>query len=285
MSKGDLPFVILNASDLNTGMTFSFIQPQFDFFCSSIYDYPVAHAVMASSAVPVLFAPITLRNYAGNCLPQALQRTSWVPHSLTNDSIVDRRYQVARSLQRYFDNQRMPLIRLVDGGVTDNLGIRGSIVSPVAHFGNVMEMKGAFSESDLQRIKRVLIIVANAQTYVEYPWSVAGDDPGIFDTLDASFSAAIGILNTETINLAKNAFDGWGKFLNSKRNVTQPAVDIHFVTLTFNQITNAEQYTYFNTLPTSFVLEDQQVDAIRKLAGQLLDESPDFKNFVNSLNQ
>ncbi|TAM99717.1 MAG: patatin-like phospholipase family protein, partial [Rhodanobacteraceae bacterium] len=53
MSRNGLPFIIINASDLNNGMTFSFIQQQFDFLCSDLSNYPVANAVMASSAVPV----------------------------------------------------------------------------------------------------------------------------------------------------------------------------------------------------------------------------------------
>ncbi len=58
MSNGDLPYVIINASDINTGMTFSFIQQQFDFLCSDISEYPVANAVMASSAVPGVFVQL-----------------------------------------------------------------------------------------------------------------------------------------------------------------------------------------------------------------------------------
>ena len=284
MSKGELPYVILNASDLNTGMTFSFIQQQFDFLCSNINEYPVAHAVMASSAVPVLFGPITLETHAGGCKQKDRLWNSWVSQSLQSDSILDRRYQVARSLERYYDPERMPLIRLVDGGVTDNLGIRGSIVSPVAHYGNVREMKGAFNADDLKRIKRVLVIVVNAQTYVTHAWSERGADPGIIDTLDASFSAAIGILNTETISLAKNAFDGWGDFLNAKRGSSEQKVSIYFVTLTFNQIPDPAEREYFNAIPTTFDLADNDIDAVRDLAGQLLDDSTEFRNFIDSLN-
>lgn len=130
MAMGELPYVILNASDLNTGMTFSFIQQQFDFLCSDIDNYPVAHAVMASSAVPGLFGPVTLLNHAGGCPKMANSRNSWVKNSLASDGILDRRYQVARALERYFDPRNMPIVRLVDGGVTDNLGIRELLEQP-----------------------------------------------------------------------------------------------------------------------------------------------------------
>ncbi|MDB1125465.1 patatin-like phospholipase family protein [Vibrio algarum] len=60
------PLVILNASDLGNGVRFSFLQEYFDLLCSDLLDYPVANAVTASSAVPVLFNPVVLENY-GTC--------------------------------------------------------------------------------------------------------------------------------------------------------------------------------------------------------------------------
>ena len=112
MSRNGLPFIILNASDLNNATTFSFIQPQFDFLCSDLLTYPVANAVMASSAVPPAFTPIALRNFE-DC-PE--RHKPWVAYALTHDEVLDRRYAVARALERYSDAERMPMLRLVDGG-------------------------------------------------------------------------------------------------------------------------------------------------------------------------
>ena len=46
----------------------------------------------------------------------------------------------------------MPVVRLVDGGITDNLSVRGSIMSPVTHYGNVPDMAGAFTQQALGRV-------------------------------------------------------------------------------------------------------------------------------------
>ena len=186
---------------------------------------------------------------------------------------------MARALKRYYDPKRMPLVRLVDGDVTDNLGIRGSRISPVAHYGHALEMRGAFSPEDLRKIRRVLVIVANAQTYHDHAWSERGAEPGIVDTLDAAFSAAIGILNTETIGQAKHAFDMWADYVNAKRPPDQ-RVKVYFVTLTFNQIADPKRREYFNTIPTTLALERMDVDAIRGLAGELLDGSDSFQRFL-----
>ena len=65
MQRQDGPLILINASDLGYGVRFSFIQEYFNLLCSDIESYPVARAVTASSAVPVLFNPVVLENYAG----------------------------------------------------------------------------------------------------------------------------------------------------------------------------------------------------------------------------
>ena len=280
LSRGQLPFVIINASDLNNGSTFSFIQPQFDFLCSDLSSYPVANAVAASAALPIVFATVALRNYEG-CRQR---HADWVDQSLTQDSPLDRRYAVARALERYRRPDRMPVVHLVDGGVTDNLGVRGSMMSPVAHHGNVPDMAGAFTAAQLAKVRHVLVIVANAQTYSEYDWSRAGTEPGILDSVIASFDAALGILNTETASLAKQGFLMWEQRLNSLRGPTAPAVKVHFATLTFNQIADREERDKFDALPTSLSLDRKSVEAVRHLAGRLLEASPEFAEFVEALH-
>lgn len=275
LSRGNRPFVIINASDLNNALTFSFIQPQFDFLCSNLDAYPVANAVMASSAVPGIFGAVALRNFGG-C---ARKEASWVQEALDQDDVLERRYAVARALIRYRDVRRLPVVRLVDGGVTDNLGVRGSMMSPIAHHGNVPDMAGAFTAAQLARVRHVLVIVANAQVYREPAWSLGGTDPGLLASAVASFNAALGILNTETAALARQGFLMWEARINRMREPSQPAVKVHFAVLTFNQIRDPDERARFDALPTSFHLDAADVSAVRTLAGRLLDESPEFQEF------
>ena len=61
------PFVIINSTDLATGSRFPFTQFYFNLLCADLQEYPVSSAVAASSAVPVLLSPITLRNFTPEC--------------------------------------------------------------------------------------------------------------------------------------------------------------------------------------------------------------------------
>jgi len=279
MSRNDLPFVIINASDLNNATTFSFIQPQFDFLCSDLSSYPVADAVMASSAVPPAFAPMALRNYK-DC-PE--RHKPWVADALIHDDVLDRRYNVAQALRRYSNANEMPVLRLVDGGVTDNLGVRGSMMSPVAQEGDVPDMAGAFTPQELKRVRHVLVVVANAQIYDQYDWSRQGKDPGIIAMTSASFNAALGLLNTETVSLAKQGFLMWERRVNAMRPPGTPQVKVDFAVLTFNKIKDPVERRRFNAMPTTFRLQRAQVDALRALAGRLLDQSPEFQSFRSAL--
>lgn len=281
MTSPSGPFVIVNASDINSGMTFSFIQQQFDFLCSRIDDFPVARAVMASSAVPGYFAPIGLRNYDGNC---PARHNSWVKTALKNPDIYSRDYQVARALEGYAVPTNMPIVRLVDGGMTDNLGVRGSMMSPVMHYGNVEDMRGAFDEEGLDKVSKVLVVVANAQIYEDYAWSREGREPGLIDSLSASFDTAIGILNSETISLARRGFAQWADRINRRPGrVGRQPVDVKFAALTFDQIHAAEERRYFNSVPMALSLPARQVDEVRALARRLLRNSPDYRSFLDSL--
>lgn len=282
MRQPGRPFVILNASDINTGMTFSFLQQQFDFLCSDIDSFPVARAVMASSAVPGYFAPVAVKNFDDNC---AARQKTWVAESLSHPDIYGRNYQVARAVERYQRPQDMPVVRLVDGGITDNLGVRGSMMSPIMHNGNVEDMAGAFSANQLDKISKVLVIVANAQIYEDYAWSRSGREPGIIGSLSASFDSAIGIMNSETVGLARSGFMQWADRVNRRPSRTgQSPVEVRFAALTFDDIRDDAERRRFNAVPTSLSLSSQQVDEVRDLARRVLSGNAEYRAFVGSLH-
>jgi NTE family protein len=59
------PALGINATDLSIGARFTFNQEQFNLLCSDLSSFSVARAVAASSAVPVAFTPITIKNFSG----------------------------------------------------------------------------------------------------------------------------------------------------------------------------------------------------------------------------
>lgn len=67
LSQNGKPYIDINATDLTTGLRFTFTQDIFDLICSDMSEYSVARAVTASSAVPIAFPTVVLKNYANEC--------------------------------------------------------------------------------------------------------------------------------------------------------------------------------------------------------------------------
>ncbi|HQN19118.1 MAG TPA: patatin-like phospholipase family protein, partial [Syntrophobacteraceae bacterium] len=119
------PMIVINATDMVHGTKFAFVQDVFDAICSDLSVFPVARACAASSAVPMVLSPVTVRNYAGACgyrMPEALAQAMQKPRDITS-----RRFDLANNMLPFLDSQKKPYIHLVDGGVADNLGLRAAI--------------------------------------------------------------------------------------------------------------------------------------------------------------
>jgi len=67
MMKRRGPMVFINATEMTLGTRMAFTQDSFDALCSDLSNFPVARACAASSAVPIVLTPISLKNYAGTC--------------------------------------------------------------------------------------------------------------------------------------------------------------------------------------------------------------------------
>jgi NTE family protein len=112
----------INATDMVHGTRVSFVQDAFDVLCSDLSTFPVSRACAASSAVPMVLSPITLRNYAGQCdfqMHKGLAEAMQPPRDMSL-----RRFDLANSMLPFLDSKKKPFIHLVDGGVADNLGLR-----------------------------------------------------------------------------------------------------------------------------------------------------------------
>jgi NTE family protein len=93
------PQVSINATDISFGSPFGFLPQTFDVICSDLASLPIARAVAASNGFPVLFGPITLRNYREPDCPLPLQLPPRAWESAGGD------------LRRRADRKSLPLCR------------------------------------------------------------------------------------------------------------------------------------------------------------------------------
>jgi len=279
------PIIVMNATDMNHGIRFGFTQDAFDLICSDLSHFPVARAAAASSAVPMLLSPITLKNYAGTCgseIPEIFEEM------LKGRAVSERQFFLANNIAPYLDSKKKSYIHLIDGGVADNLGLR-AILDRVIATGSVWEsIEGTQNEN----VRKVVIIVVNAETQPDTKWDrVAGIPP--FGAILSSYSSiAIERYNQETIALLKESVKSWADEIRTercKRGVlsTEPGScgDIRFyvVEVKFDTLRDETERMYFKRLPTSFKLDPEEVDKLRDVAKRLLNHSEAFQQLLREL--
>jgi NTE family protein len=267
------PAILINTTDLIRGTRFSFMREQFDPICNDLRSYRVARAVAASSAVPGLLTPIRLRNYAGTC---GYEPQEWVADALASDRTASRRYNQARIVASYLDPNASSSIFLVDGGVTDNLGIRG-VFDRVVRQGS---LDAALTEAGYGGAHAILLIVVNAQTEPDLDLENTGN---FFRSLALMAGITSGIqirrFNFETLELVRTSFESWAERISSPGH----PFTFQMAEVSFSYVRDPGRRRMLNNLPTSFALDDEAVDEVRAVGREVLRNSEHFQRFLRVL--
>jgi NTE family protein len=261
------PFIEINATDLAAGNRFSFIQAAFDLICSDLDKFSVARAVTASSAVPVAFPTVVLKNYAGECDSHRSNIVKQLNARSDNDP---RTRRLMERVNSYLDRKSRPYIHLVDGGIVDNLGLR-ALADRIKTQGS-----GFFLRSGKRIPKDVLVIIVNAQVKPERSMDISANKPSVTDTINAMSDAQMSLYNDETKLLLQNKLDE----LKDEVNAQGLDVKFHTAEVSFDSVEAKTMKSFLNSLPTSLELSDQDVDILIDTAAQLLRRSPGYRKFL-----
>jgi len=292
VSAGRKPFVILNATDMTLGRRFEFTQEQFDLLCSDLTRTTVASGVAASSAFPGLLSPLTVRNFAADGC--GYQRPEWL------DSGLDPRNPLARStrardLWSYQEpRQDRRFVHLLDGGLADNIGLRGPYVALST---------GDTEWSVLARlgepVRHVVVITANAKTRPRKAWDRRAAAPGLVDVLGFVASGPMDNYSFDTVQLIRDFFGQQTQDARSRASCEReiqktcrearldgvlPAVDYHAIELSFDAVADARLRECLENFPTSFALPEAQVTLLRRAGRALLLASRDLREAMRALD-
>jgi NTE family protein len=181
------PQISINATDISFGTPFGFLPQTFDAICSDLAQEPIAAAVSASNGFPVLFGPTTLRNWRGpGCpLPPTARRVA------TNDL---RARVAAETSERYANGRAVRWIHLMDGGISDNLGLRVLINDALLLDGSTDRFAAA-----LLPLRRILVISVDAAAAPNPNWPRQRVVSGLSQIVSAATGAQIRAYNLETL--------------------------------------------------------------------------------------
>lgn len=263
--RPDAPALLINATALATGSRFGFTQLYFDLLCADLKKYPVSRAVAASSAVPVLLSPITLRNYTPEC---GYQPPAWLEQAL-HDPENPRRRAEARDRLSYEDPAKRRYVHLVDGGIADNLGLRGAF--QLVSLQDDTEETFRFIGHPHPRL--ILFILVNAETHREPTWVSSAASPTLAELVDRVTSDQIDHFNFETIELVSTAFESWAAELSSGDR----PVEFEFVEVSFEAVRDEAERNALNEIGTNFSLSDEEVDRLIHASRTVLRKSDRFQ--------
>ncbi len=282
------PQLWINASDIFNRTTFIYNTVNFGALCSDLHRYPLSEAVAASAAVPLVFAPIVIQNYADKCQFHA---PDWV-YSADRPGAPAILRASAAAIQRYREKTDVRYVKLLDGGMTDNLGLSGFVLELAA----ATKPYEPLTPRQAVNLKRFLFVVVDAGRPPGGNLAKNVESPEIMELIQAVSDTAV----DSNVRAAYDAFvtemEKWRERLIEYRcGLTPPEIvalrgttegwncrdlSLQVAKVSFEQMREPSVKARLDRIPTRFKLPKDDVDLLIASAGSLLRQNPNYREFL-----
>lgn len=286
--KPGRPQLWINASDIFNRTTFIYNTVNFGALCSDLRRYPLSEAVAASAAVPLVFAPIVIENYADKCQFNA---PDWV-YSADRPGAPAILRASAAAIQRYREKTDINFVKLLDGGMTDNLGLSGFVLELAA----ATKPYEPLTPRQVVNLKRFLFVVVDAGRPPGGDIAKNVDSPELMDLIQAVSDTAV----DSNVRAAYDAFvaemEKWrDRLIEYRCGLTPPEVaalrgstdgwdcrdlSLQVAKVSFDQMREPSVKARLDKIPTRFKLPKDDVDLLISSAGSLLRQNQNYKEFL-----
>ena len=271
------PMLIIHASDMATLSRFEFTQTQFDFICSDLGQLPVADASAASAALPLVLSPISFRNFSNKCQYVA---PAWLEQAKRGGRVGAQR---ANELLSYMDAEKRPYIHLLDGGLSDNLALRGLIEGSGVQ-GNFEKLLIA---AGVKNVKKLVILAVNAETSPDVMEFRSDHVPVLSKAMSSMIDIPINRYSFDTTTLITMGVEKWKAELKTKpRGPDSPwakDADIYFINASLSEIEDPDERIGLMKIPTTLYLKDEQIDRLVMAASKLIRGNKEFQRLMEDI--
>jgi NTE family protein len=289
------PVIAVGATDLTSGARIVFLPQNFDIMCADLTSFKLSRAAAASSAVPVVLSPVTIDNYGGHC---GYRVPAWLRLFAEESNPPRPAARVLRrmgELEQLDDASQDRYFHLVDGAVSDNLGLRG-----VLDFLEAFEaLRLAGQPTPLDHVRRIIIFVVNSASSPSLDWNEKESSPSALSILLKTSRVPIDRYANESIELLRDIDARWTaqraiRDSAAVKDKTPPTVgwvanavdaDIYPIEVSFRVLADKKERDYLNQLPTSFALSADAVDRLRAAAKKIILASPEFQQMLKVSQQ
>ncbi len=293
LDRGNGPLILASATDISTGSRFVYNQRIFDIICSDLNAVRLSRAAASSSAVPVVLSPVTLNNYGGTCDRTTPALVKMFVDSPNPPRPAARAIRSLKAEEAFGDGVNRPFLHLVDGGVSDNVGMRAVL--------DALEVLEALNEAGvptpLNSVKRIIVFVVNSLSSPPTKWDKSEEPPGTVDILLKSAGTPIDAFSFEAVELLKDTAAQWQSARLIRNSAAMaankdpavaaalriPNAEIYAIDVSFPALKDKAELDYLNLQPTSFVLPAEAVDRLRAAATTIIMDSPEFKRLLKDV--
>jgi NTE family protein len=217
--------------------------------------------VAASNGFPVIFAPISLTDYASDC---AARVPPWVLEAAAAPPL-SREHYLAHIARLYLDPSKTSYVHLRDGGISDNLAMRGTMNALLLSASDF-----ATYQPSLIHIRRILAISVDGETPAYSSWPQQPSISGLGQIFAAVSGAQIDAYNFETLLVAKNIVTIFADRLRQARcrrsAVTDgaPCDDVrgYFIHLSLDDIADPVVRERLQSIATGLTIPTDDVDLL-----------------------
>jgi len=182
-----------------------------------------------------------------------------------------------QGLSSYSEKERRKYIHFVDGGITDNMGLR-AMSDIIALSGGPGAM---IARTHRKPPSRIVLLSVNASTKGQSAMDESREQPSILTAMNAVTDAQLQRYNADTEDLARRDLNTWAAKLSTPSHRVTP----YFIQVSFGEVEEPQLKLFLNKIPTSFDLTDEQVDALIKSARTLLRADPQFQKLLTDLSR
>ena len=252
----------------------SFTQDFFDWLCVDLNDVEIARAVAASSAVPLIFSPITQNNHGGTCHAESKKDLLMLTQS-KNRLLLTNFEAMKKRVARYQNSAERPYLHLVDGGLTDNLGL-----ASLLDVSNLLSMRKLYAELKHYNLRNIVVVNVNAQNERTSHIDKSADVPGIKEVVNTVINVPIDKTTESTVKYSQKFAEQWNAYAKRKKDVK---IKIYFVNLSLKNLPEGQLKNDVLNIGTSFYLPESDVDKLREAAKILLQQSKEYRKALKAL--
>jgi NTE family protein len=285
------PRVWINASDIYNRTPFIYGEAAFIALCSDLASYPIADAVAASAAVPIVFTPMVIKTYPKGCTDEP---PPWLQKAHKDPNTAPMLKAFADALYSYRDGSTK-YIKLLDGGLVDNFGLSGFTISRLS----ARTAHEPFSPEQAVRLRRTITILVDAGRAPSGDWVQKVEGPTGMELVNAASDTAVQASVRSSFTAFERIMADWqrqiiawrcGLSAEQRRRYGAPANwncrDIKFMVnrVAFDQL-GPERAKVLNAVDTRLKLPADQVDALIAAGRDALRASPTFREFLKGIGR